>query len=634
MYAGMTVNWHEVLMPKGTASSTDDSLPLFLCAFSSDKGTEKITDYVYDDFVKEYGETPNFFKYGQPLLEAHRILKAGGRVLGKRIVADDATLANLVITAEITAGKENKTSADGKPLYLDEHGKETTEVTGTPATTNFAKIKYSTMTVENAKTYAEVKKKADAMKTDTVFPLFVVCDNGRGKSVKKLRIVPDYTSSRRLTYMLYKIMSVEDEDIVETQRFSIYPEAVNTVNGERRNMLLTNRTMDQLIVGQDDIGMEAFLAKVAEVTGYTVDELYEIDPMFGCSLKGKALSAIRVDDTGMDLTSVYGMSLMSGSNGKFGDAPFPGEAATDEWAAEAVKFFSGEFSDEIFDLDQHKIDFCVDANYPLSVKGQIVSLADFREDFFYFRDLGLNIETLEDVQLLFDAGSGWNQSCFVGDYMSVYDVLDEYSHKEIRVTMGYDLAPLLVNHYSTNIAAPIAGEFNNFIITDAIEGTLNIIPRVTPDYDQKQVLDDLKVNFVNLTADRQLAIQSTYTSQDHNGPLSYINNVLVTQRVVKAIRRYVPTIRFMLMEPDATDFGKYKDLIQDNVVSKYEQFFKSITLVYTKDDVQTANKIFNASLYCYYRDFPQAEVFDVFAVEGSPSSNPIPGVTDTTSDNS
>ena len=74
--------------------------------------------------------------------------------------------------------------------------------------------------------------------------------------------------------------------------------------------------------------------------------------MFGCSLKGKSLSSIRVDDTGMDLTSVYGMSLMSGSNGKFGDAPFPGETATDEWAAEAVKFFSGEFSDEIFDLDQ------------------------------------------------------------------------------------------------------------------------------------------------------------------------------------------------------------------------------------------------------------------------------------------
>ena len=321
------------------------------------------------------------------------------------------------------------------------------------------------------------------------------------------------------------------------------------------------------------------------------------------------------------------MSLMSGTNGKFGDAPFAGETCSDEWADEAVKFFSGEFSNEIFDLDQYKIDFCFDANYPTKVKNAIVSLANFREDFFYFRDLGLNINTLEDIEPLFDMGSGWNLSCFVADYMSVYDVIDSFSHKEIRVTMMYDLAPLIVNHYNTNIAAPVAGEFNNFIITDAIEGTLNIIPRVTPDVDQKQILDDLHVNFVNLTSDHMLAVQSTYTSQDHMGPLSFINNVLVTQRVIKAIRRYVPTIRFMLMEPDATDFSKYKDLIQDNVISRYDQFFKSITLVYTKDDVQTANKIFNASLYCYYRDFPQAEIFDVFAVEGSPSSNPIPGVT-------
>lgn len=634
MYAGMTVNWHEVLMPKSTAASTDDSLPLFLCAFSSDKGTEKITDYTYDDFVDEYGSNPNFFKYGQPLLQAHRILAAGGRVLGKRIVAEDATLANLVITAEVTAGSENKTSADGQPLYIDDNGNETTEVTGTPATTNFATIKYSTLTVDGAKSYSDVKKKAEAMKTNSVFPIIIICDNGRGKSIKKARIVADYTTSRRLTYTMYKMISMEDEDTIETARFAVYPEAVSSVNGTRRNMLLTNHTMDQLVVGQYDAGMDAFIEKLAEITGYTAAELYEVDPLFGCTTKGKALSTIRLDETGIDLTSSYGMSLMSGDNGSFGDAPFPEETATDAWSKEAVKFFSGEFSEEIFDLDQHKIDFCVDANYPVKVKNAICSLADFREDFFYFRDLGTGIATMEDVQAVYDAGTNWTQTCFAGDYISVYDVLDEYSHKEIRVTMMYDLAPLLVNHYSTNIAAPIAGEFNNFVITDAIEDSLNITPRVTPDYDQKQILDDLKANFVNYTSDNQLAVQSTYTSQDHDGPLSYINNVLVTQRVVKAIRRYVPTIRFMLMEPDATDFGKYKDLIQDNVIANYEQFFKSITLVYTADDVQTANKIFNASLYCYYRDFPQAEVFDVFAVEGSPSSNPIAGVTDSSSSNS
>nr|DAM47598.1 MAG TPA: tail sheath protein [Caudoviricetes sp.] len=626
MYAGMKVNWHEVLMPKTSAASSDDSLPLFLCVFSSDKGTEKITEYTQEDWEAMYGSDADFFRYGQPLIQVHRILEAGGRVMGKRIVAPDATLANLIITAEITSAQENKTDAAGNPLYIDGTGKETTTVTDTPATITFAKIKYATSTVENAKTYDEVLEKAKAMKTDSVFPLFVICDNGRGKSIKKVRIEPDYATSRRMTYMMYKIDSIEDTTKVESQRFAIYPTAVATVNGQQRNMLLTTRTMNQLVVSATDFA-DAFIAKLAEVTGYTVDELYGFDPLFGCTLKGKQMNTIRLDDTGIDINNEYGMSLMSGTNGKFGDAPFAGETCSDEWADEAVKFFSGEFSNEIFDLDQYKIDFCFDANYPTKVKNAIVSLANFREDFFYFRDLGLDINTLEDIEPLFDMGSGWSLSCFVADYMSVYDVIDSFSHKEIRVTMMYDLAPLIVNHYNTNIAAPVAGEFNNFIITDAIEGTLNIIPRVTPDVDQKQILDDLHVNFVNLTSDRMLAVQSTYTSQDHMGPLSFINNVLVTQRVIKAIRRYVPTIRFMLMEPDATDFSKYKDLIQDNVISRYDQFFKSITLVYTKDDVQTANKIFNASLYCYYRDFPQAEIFDVFAVEGSPSTNPIPGVT-------
>ena len=93
--------------------------------------------------------------------------------------------------------------------------------------------------------------------------------------------------------------------------------------------------------------------------------------------------------------------------------------------------------------------------------------------------------------------------------------------------------------------------------------------------------------------------------------------------VIKSIRRYCPKIRFMLMDATATDFGKYKTLIEDNVISRFTQYFKSIELIYTRDDEQIASKIFNASLYCYYRDFPQGEVFDVFAIEGSPDTNPM-----------
>ena len=621
MYAGTKVNWHEVLMADSNKSSIDDSLPLFLCAFSADKGSEEITDLTYSEFKKMYGDTANFFKYGQPLLQAHQILAAGGRVLGKRIVAEDATLANLIITAEVTSQEVNKTNADGQQLYIGSDGQETTEVTDTLATTVYATVKYDSVTY-NVKTMAELETKAASLKTESVFPLFIISDNGRGVSVKKVRITPDYDTSKKLTYMLYKIAEIEGVSAVETQRFSMYPDAVNTINGVRRNMVLDKHTMSQLNAEMYTEGCSAFVEKLAEITGYSVDDLYTFDVLFGKTVKQKDLSLIKIDETGLDITSDYGMELKSGSNGKFGDAPFAGTVASQEWADQAIAFFDGTFSDEIFDLDQHKIDFCVDANYPDDVKAAIVKLADFREDFFYFRDLGLNINSITDV---YDKVTdlNWTLTPFAGDYMSTYDIIDPFSHKQINVTMTYGLAPLLVNHYTTNVAAPIAGEFNNFVISDYVPGTLNIIPRVTPTVDQKEILDDLKVNFVNLTSDKLLAVQSTYTSQDHNGPLSYSSNVIVTQMVIKSIRRYCPKIRFMLMDANATDFGKYKTLIEDNVISRFTQHFKSIELIYTRDDEQIASKIFNASLYCYYRDFPQGEVFDVFAIEGSPDTNPM-----------
>ena len=621
MYAGTKVNWHEVLMADSNKSSIDDSLPLFLCAFSADKGSEEITDLTYSEFKKMYGDTANFFKYGQPLLQAHQILAAGGRVLGKRIVAEDATLANLIITAEVTSQEVNKTNADGQQLYIGSDGQETTEVTDTLATTVYATVKYDSVTY-NVKTMAELETKAASLKTESVFPLFIISDNGRGVSVKKVRITPDYDTSKKLTYMLYKIAEIEGVSAVETQRFSMYPDAVNTINGVRRNMVLDKHTMSQLNAEMYTEGCSAFVEKLAEITGYSVDDLYTFDVLFGKTVKQKELGLIKIDETCLDITSDYGMELKSGSNGKFGDAPFAGTVASQEWADQAIAFFDGTFSDEIFDLDQHKIDFCVDANYPDDVKAAIVKLADFREDFFYFRDLGLNINSITDVyEKVTDLN--WTLTPFAGDYMSTYDIIDPFSHKQINVTMTYGLAPLLVNHYTTNVAAPIAGEFNNFVISDYVPGTLNIIPRVTPTVDQKEILDDLKVNFVNLTSDKLLAVQSTYTSQDHNGPLSYSSNVIVTQMVIKSIRRYCPKIRFMLMDANATDFGKYKTLIEDNVISRFTQYFKSIELIYTRDDEQIASKIFNASLYCYYRDFPQGEVFDVFAIEGSPDTNPM-----------
>lgn len=593
MYAGTKVNWHEVLMAKSDVVN-NESLPLFLCAFSADKGTEDITDLTVNEFKAMYGADADFFKYGQPLIQAHAILNAGGRVLGKRIVAEDATLANLVITAAITVTGEGETKS--------------------------VSVKYAAKTIEDAKTLNDVVKAATALETDSEFPLFVICDNGRGVSGKAVKIAPNYDVSKSLKFCLYDITDIEGTTTIESARFSAYPDAITYISNKKKNMALTKNTTTQFNTKYCEKGLADFVQKLADETGYTTDELYAIDVLFGKSLKGASLGAYTIDDTGLDITAEYGLALKSGTNGSFGDAPFAGETVTDAWTAQAVKFFGGEFDEAIYDLDQYKIDFCVDANYPMQVKHKICELADFREDFFYFRDMGLGINSIQNIQDVV-SDLDWEKSPFYGDYASRYDVIDEYSKKQIAVTMCYGLAPLLVAHYANNIAAPIAGEFNNFTITDAIDGTLNIIPRITPKVDQKTILDDLKVNYLNHSSEGNLTIQSTYTSQDHWGPLSYSSNVIVTQMCVKDIRRYTPKVRFMLM--DGSDFSEYKTLIENNVIANYTKYFKSIELNYTADADMTAQKIFNASLYCYYKDFPQGEIFDVYAIEGTPETNPM-----------
>ena len=605
MYAGTKAYWHEVLQPTTNQNVVDDSLPLFLCAFSADKGTEKITDFTYNDFAAMYGSTADFSKHGQPLLQAHAILAAGGRVLGKRIVAEDATLANVVIVAEISESS------------------------------GVATIKYSTITIEGESTLegikAKVKEYAEASASDpddpkTLYPLFIVTDNGRGVSVKNVRIVADYNASRAIDTVLYKIADIEGTNVIETNRFSFAPNSVYSVNGVKKNIYLTENSTVQFKTAIIDEYREAFVNQLATITGYTVDQIYHMDPIFGKEHNGADSSVIVVDDSGTNLASNTGLPLLSGSDST-SDKPADFTADNSVWEEQAIEFFNGTFDAEIFDLDQHKIDFCVDANYPDNVKDTIVELAKFRQDFFYFRDLGLGIRNMEDVENKVSPLLGWKTTPFVGDYMSTYDIVDPFTRKQIKVTMTHGIAPLLVQHYQTNVAAPMAGEFNRFVITEAIPGTVSFIPRVIPGNDQKQTLDDLHVNYANYSSDDGiLTVQSTYTSQDHWGPLSYSSNVLLTQMCIKAIRRYCPKIRFMLNGVGATDFSQYAQLIEDNVIEKYRQYFKEISLVYTRDDEMIAAKTFNASIYCFYQDFVQGEIFDVFAMEGSPDSNPISGV--------
>lgn len=589
--------------------------PYYLCCSSAERGPEDIREVVGTDFYNLYGNHISFVKHGQPLVQAAHIIDNGGKLIFKRLVAEDAALANLTVIATVTKKEVEKTNAAGKPLYIDPSTNQESETDGggwAKATKNVASIKYGVVTVPSMKTITDVVAHVQLQyKEETdVFPLFTVTDNGRGKSTKRFNIQPDYQLSKQNSFEFYTFNVIADaETNAEYTRFSIDPNIIYL----KTSMSLTESSKDltQLDAYQYEEGSNKFIKAVSEATGVDEDTLKSIDILFGCDRAGKALDYISVDltksedeaENGYDLADATGMMIMSGDNGEFGDKPF----GTGAWTKEAVKFFSGEFDDSVFNPNQVNIDAVFDANYPSEVKKAILDLAEFRQDFFYFRDFGLDKYTYDQFKM---TAKEFDHSKFAASYITTYDVLDPYSRKQINVTLMYSLAVKMINHFNLRRNAPCAGIQYGFTFDEAIKGTVNFCPKFTPKVDQKTELMDLGLNYCGYI-NNQLVLETTNTSQDPYSQLSYINNILAVQQIIHRVREVCPINRYTFITSD--DLETYKKAV-NNAIMQYKENFDTLEFVYVADPIMKANKIFNASIKVSFKDFVQTEIFKIYAL--------------------
>lgn len=609
--------------------------PLFCAVFTSDKGTEEWTRVSGEDFFKMYGKSIKFTKHGQPLLQAAMSINAGAELLCKRLVADDATLANLAIyakveTTEATTQEVQATDGTGAPLYKDAEGNQTIEITGDPIMTTVTvpgtcKISYIKRSVEGLEVESgqipTIKDVVDSLEKnvkteDNEYLLYAFADIGRGVSNKRVKIVPNYKLSKGADYVTYNFSVIEGSSEVESFSFSVNPHMI--INGENVSLQsMINNNSDQLVCYEDIEGIENLIKAVAEATGKTEGEILKYDVLFGCTNKGIALDGVTIDPEGIDLDSGAGQALEKGSDGAFAEhnpSYYLGSKVADDdknvWAQLAIKAFDGSFDKIIFNLDQHKIHAVVDANYPYSVKKEIEALANFREDFMYLRDQRLDNVSYEGIK---DTCSKESKSMFCATYPQFYDVIDPYSKRQITVTIGYSLARLLVNHINNGSILPIAGMKYDMVIDDAIYGTLSYAPTICPDEiggNEKELMEDIKVNYASYI-DNQLVIETLYTSQEKNSQWSYVNNVMGIQDVVKAIRTRCPAIRYTFIEGE--DLEKYKADVEE-VIAPYSSNYLQLSLEYKQDAMYSANKIFYAVLKVVYKDFIQTEWFKVTAL--------------------
>ena len=586
--------------------------PLLLTAAAFDRGPEKITRVYGQTFYKLFGYYIDFEKYGQAAIQAANIINNGGELMLKRVVAEDATLANIVVCARVSTDRVQKTDSNGNPLYIDPDTQKETINDGDgsfeKAMINVAKIKYELVTVTGKKTKAEIVEEArrsfvqDEESQEFVYPLFVIADNGRGESTKRFGVDPQYEIAKNQNFFIYRLKYLGSEDLdAEQIYFALTPGVIYL----EKSMDIGMSSSEMLQADAESLEdcVDAFYAKVSEISGISIDELYSCDMLFCKNRKSQPIQGLSLDDSGQDLSISMGFALESGTNGAFGDKPIE----TPEYEQALIDFYTGVYDSDIYNLDMYKPDACIDANYPYAVKKAIYDLAMYRKDFFFFGDMGLDVNTFTNAK---EKMSSMPRDKFTAWYSQSYQVINPFTRRRINVTITYSIARLIITHLNNNRNCPYCGILYGWTIPEAIEGTINFCPKITPAENQKTECDDLRINYASILNDT-LTLETTYTSQENLTQLSFINNVIAIQKIVKDVRDNCPAFRYSFISTD--DLSTYKSAV-NNIISKYTKWFESLEFVYVQDDVMRANKIFEASLRVKHKDFVQAEILNIYTL--------------------
>ena len=611
-YPGTVDNWID---QSGISSQQTQEVyprPLLLTAAAFDRGPEKITRVYGQNFYKLFGYYIDFEKYGQAAIQAANIINNGGELMIKRVVADDATLANIIICARVSTDRVQKTDANGNPLYIDPDTQKETTDNGEGAyekvMINIAKIKYELNTVTGKKSKAEVVEegykvfKQDDEAQEFVYPLIAIVDNGRGESTKRFGIDPQYEIAKNQNFFIYRFKYLGSEDLdAEQIYFALAPGIIYLEKSMDIGMSSTDMLQCDAQAFEDCI--DAFYDKLSEISGLSIDDLYATDVFFCKNKKGQPVQGLSLDDSGQDLGISMGFSLDSGSNGSFGDKPIE----TPEYEQALIDFYTGKFDSNIYNLDMYKPDAVIDCNYPYEVKKAIYDLAMFRKDFFFFGDMGLDVNSFTNAA---EKMSTMPRDKFTAWYGQSYQIINPFTKRRINVTIGYSIARLVISHLNNNRNCPYCGILYGWTIPEAIEGTINFCPKITPSENQKTECDDMRLNYASILND-VLTLETTYTSQAELTQLSFINNVIAIQKIVKDVRDNCPAFRYSFISTD--DLSEYKSAVT-NIISKYTKWFESLEFVYVQDDIMKANKIFEASLKVKHKDFVQAEILNIYTL--------------------
>lgn len=230
---------NEIQSQQVTTSSVSEPVPLAMAFYTSDKGAENWRIFEnLEDFNKLTGDI-SYSRHGQPQLTIAEELRAGAAVFCKRLVSDNAHLANATVWARVVQNKEAnisfvyyyvKSAKSFEVDALDDDGnvitREVNNDDGTKSTVNVKEtidIKTFDQACQFGYRYNDEDGDFDPSIVPTAsnnytidIPLFTITPMGRGTSGIYFRIVPEL-SNRTRGYTRYTF-EVYDNDISKTDK--------------------------------------------------------------------------------------------------------------------------------------------------------------------------------------------------------------------------------------------------------------------------------------------------------------------------------------------------------------------------------------------------------------------------------
>ena len=593
-------------------TTVSDPVALYMQFYTSNKGTEDWELlYGFDGFTKSKGGM-SFHKHGQAQLTVAQALRSGAYVLGKRLVSDDAALANTTIMARLVKVD------DITYVYY------------------YTKSAVGCVTFEDACNVGYGDFDADAEKI-TDIPLFTVSPLGRGESLLFFRISPNNIASKKRnssTYINYTFEVMENNQTLENITITMNPDIVIDGVSQSMNPKIRNSS-SQIQVKLYEDGMYTLVKKLAETALYSdgspipTSELINMDFINGYDRSGTiaiggVVTIAQNNDSEnsewvankpsdievvYDLTNHVGIPITNGSYGTMGNVPMNNPTEIENLILKALgKNVDLELFDPIiYDLDAYKIDAIFDCSWSTPVKNAIIDLIDARGDMVFLCDLGTTANTLS---LIKNEASFITESRNVAIYHNYFKILDPFTRKEITVTMPYLLIDKLTDHISRGVGRPFAGIANNIYFNNIIEGSINFHPVEIPGANQKQELVDINVNYLS-NYDGTEVMETIYVNDNDYTQLSYLHNIMAVQEIIKVIRTRCPRTRYTFL--DGNDLETYISDVQA-IIKEYSANFKSITCEYMADEAYEQNNIFYAVLKVQFKNFVHEEYFKIIAI--------------------